>query len=424
MPPIDPVLTVEVPQAPQKTFAEMLSQGVARDGTFVAHPWKLHTTPVSDAELQKALTAGLAVSPFPQKPGENNQQHAAPSSNAGDSYSAPTRAEAAMNLAGALDYTKKHYSDLDADHDGKLSLSELESAMRKAEGTGDHAKLVAVLNNFDDISKSNASPISRLFGTACKSIDMSDINTSRSKAVEFDMVDKDGNSAPEAMHRHELYAANHPDKLPVDDVHEAAAWLRTNIEKTDKSGKKVYDTSGDGALSKTEITTALNKETDPKVRQMLTILGEQYDTLKQKHGLFGTSVFDRKDGITSDYALAGMRVIEQNRNAKDLSDAMLKNNGELFRALDGVKGRAPDGKVTTSDMEAFIDSYKQRLKDGKPASGAYTAENAAVVSEMLSQRGDVSSGLAKLTSIHVQYPAGLVMNDSFRLQDVKNAARI
>ncbi|MBA3858729.1 MAG: hypothetical protein C0507_17620 [Cyanobacteria bacterium PR.3.49] len=368
MPPIDATPPNEVsqtPQFPQQITSQILLRAAQPDGTYFAKP-KLPQVGENVPNLSDVLNREFGKDVFRPVQGPS-----ASSSEGGTSARATTRGEQSLDLAQSIDYARDNFAKIDKDNDGRLSLGEVQGALRKAEGTSEQGKLGAVFSNFEKLSKSADFSI---FDSFKSGIDMQDLNLEYQRTVNRGFTDRSGQPASEAMHRHQLYRDTHDGKLPMDDLHEASAWLLGNMKK--------YDSSRDGVLNKAEIVSSLQKETDPKARQMLQVLNENYDRLRNDRGML---TWLKKEGISSQDAQEAMRDIEQKRGAYDMGQVLLANGEQLFNALDSAKNGRLDGKISANDLKAFIAKYEQRNREGKPAAGLYSPENVSLVREMLGQ---------------------------------------
>lgn len=409
MPPIDatsPIDVSEPPQSPQQITSELLLKAVQADGTYVAKP-RLPQAGENVLNLSDVLNREFGKDVFKAVQGPS-----ASSSDGGMSARATTRGEQSLDLAQSIDYARDNFAKIDKDKDGRLSLGEVQGALRKAEGTADEGKLGAVFSNFEKLSKTADFSI---FDSFKSGIDMQDLNLKYQITVNRGFIDGKGNPASEAMHRHQLYRDTHDGKLPIDDVHEASAWLLGNMKK--------YDSSRDGVLNKEEILSGLKKETDPKARQMLQVLNENYDKLRNDGGML---TWLKKEGISQYDAQEAMTAIEQKRGAHDFSQALLANDGQLFHALDGAKNGRADGNISVNDLKAYIAKYEQQAREGKPTIGVYSPENVSLVREMLGQWEmpiNTGSPLAQLTGIGYA-GIGPALKGSFTLESVRNALKI
>jgi hypothetical protein len=72
---------------------------------------------------------------------------------------------------------------------------------------------------------------------------------------------------------------------------------------------------------------------------------------------------------------------------------LFKGNPPLISVLDGANdGGKNDGHVSRGDMQKYVDTYNQNKKYGYPDTGAFTADNAKYVQEILDGKHDGISG--------------------------------
>lgn len=384
MPPIDAKTPIELsqpPQSPQQITSEILLRAAQPDGTAVVKP-KLPQT------------------------GENVP------SDGGTSAKATTRGEESLKFAKSIDYARDNFARIDLDNDGRLSLGEVQGAMRKAEGTADEGKLGAVFSNFEKLSKTADFSLFDSFKTG---IDMQDLNLQYQISANRGFTARNGNPASEAMHRHQLYRDTHDGKLPIDNVHEASAWLLSNMKK--------YDSSRDSVLNREEILNGLKKETDPKARQMLQVLSENYHKLKKDGDIKtwlvgdGISLYDAQDALVE---------IEQKRGAYDISHALLANGGQLFNALDRAKNGIQDSNISINDLKEYLSKYEELANDGGESGSLYSPKNVSLVREMLGQwqtSFNTGSPLARLTGL-TYATSGPTLGGSIKLESVRSALKM
>ena len=118
--------------------------------------------------------------------------------------------------------------------------------------------------------------------------------------------------------------------------------------------------------------------------------------------------------------------IEQKRDARDLGNALLKDNARLFNALDTARASEPDGTITVRDLEAFVAEYHKRFREGRPSDGIHTAENVAIVRDMLGQWSwgmNIKSPLAVLTGT-VTTGQGQFMKGAIELEEVRKRIQL
>ncbi len=412
MPPLDAPTPLDQPVQNTQRIAEKLSQAVVADATAVNPAWK-PLAPQNDQVVQSVLNIGLRNSPFTfKKNGAPEQGPNIQQSGGGNDASAihtPSKAEEAMKLADSLEYAKDNFSKIDTDKDGQLSLGEVQSAMIKAEKTADAGKLGALFSNFDKVRRSDEHPLSEFLGSQSAGIEEEDIDEARKDVVSENYNVREADAGKKAMRRHDLYMASHADKSPMDELHEASAWLQGNFTK--------YDRTKDGVLHQLEILGALTRETDPGALKMLNVLSKNYQQLKHDKNFFE---FGKDDGISLRDARQKMFEIEQKRDVDKFGKAMLEHDSQLFNALDSARTGKLDGKVTPNDLQSFLDAAEEQAKKGKPSDGVHTLKNLDTVGAMLRQWHIPFSAMTKLTG---NEPGTFHNNPSFKLQTVKDVVK-
>ncbi|MBC7997304.1 MAG: hypothetical protein IAF58_05155 [Leptolyngbya sp.] len=155
----------------------------------------------------------------------------------------------------------------------------------------------------------------------------------------------------------------------IGQMRNASSFVKNNMNK--------LDTSKDGAISKSELETALKSETNERAKVQIENILNNYKTLKDADS------FDLSDGITARDGVRSRVSAELKEDTRLLGTTLLEGKTPLFLALDIASNGDVDGVISQMDLVNFLTKCQRLEKEGRNNDGIHLPENAKLVTKML-----------------------------------------
>lgn len=204
---------------------------------------------------------------------------------------------------------------------------------------------------------------------------------------DFDVRVKPDASKPDAQNSDPRTLARLQDDARVDQAGKLLNWGTNNLNR--------FDVSGDDRVNLGEIDLGLRTSGSKQDREMLTLMEEQFPHLKGRKDAISVKDLQRnfesevKQAQENEMARQQQEMLEkQQAHARGMMKPLFATpdgnpDGSLFRVLDTMRDRKPDGEISKRDLEKYMDEYDRRARYGDVNSGQFNDKSRQVVQNLL-----------------------------------------
>lgn len=204
---------------------------------------------------------------------------------------------------------------------------------------------------------------------------------------DFDVRVKPDATKPDAQNSDPRTLAKLQDDSRVDQAGKLLNWGTNNLNR--------FDVSGDDRINLGEIDLGLRTTGNKQDREMLSLMEEQFPALKGRRDAISVKDLQRnfenevKQAQENEMARQQQAMIEQQQaHARGMMKPLFATpdgnpDGSLFRVLDTMRDRKPDGEISKRDLEKYMDEYNRRARYGDTNSGQFNEKSRQVVQGLL-----------------------------------------